>query len=97
MCTARSWLASLIASVVLSPTISYAYDEQDIPLSAVPEHILAAAKSALSGVELVEAELITSDNQLFYELEGVKDDTEYEILISQDGELLKVERDDEND
>ena len=91
----RSWSALLIVGTFFYPAIGYACEEQKIPLATVPEHIVAAAELALSGVQLLEAELVSSDSQLFYELEGVKDDTEYEILISHDGELLKVEREDE--
>lgn len=91
----RIWLTLIIAATFLYPVIGYACEEQDIPLAAVPEHILATAESALSGVQLVEAELISNDSQLFYEIEGLRNNTEYEILISQDGELLKVEKEDE--
>ena len=78
----RPWLASLIAGVIFYPTTIQACEEQEIPLTAVPEHVLAAAESALSGVQLIEAELVSSDSLLIYELEGLRNDTEYEIFIS---------------
>ena len=66
------WLTLLIAAALLYPVIGYSCEEQQIPLAAVPEHILAAAESALSGVQLVEAELISNNSQLFYEPRGSK-------------------------
>ena len=48
----------------------------------------------MSGIQLVEAELISGGTAAFYELEGRKDNTEYEILISLEGDLIKIERDD---
>ena len=80
----------------LLPTTIQACEEQEIPLTAVPEHVLAAAESALSGVQLIEAELVSSDSLLIYELEGLRNDTEYEIFISHEGELMKIERDEDD-
>lgn len=71
-----------------------ACEEQDIPLASLPAHILAAAQASLAGIELTEAELINTQAGPIYEVEGLKDDKEYEIHLTQDGKLIKVELDD---
>ena len=96
MSNKHAWIGSLTAGFLIFPGVTSGCEEQDIPLSAVPQHVLAAAESALSGVQLVQAELVSSNNHLFYELEGLQNDTEYEIVISHDGELVRLERDDDH-
>ena len=83
-----------VLAAASGPISAQAGEETEIPLSQVPAHILRAAESALPGVELVEAETMNVDSGLIYELEGMKDNQEYEIQISEKGQLIEVKLDD---
>ena len=69
-------------------------EEQEVPLEAVPEHVLAAARAAVEGVELAEAEV---EVVLIYELEGTVDGREVEIEVTSEGQVVEVEYEDEDD
>ncbi len=66
-------------------------DEQEIALDQVPEESLAAARSSVKGIEIIEAEIEREDDEIVYELEGILDGVEYDIEVSADGELLEIE------
>ena len=72
-------------------------DEEEIPLSEVPEKALEAAKKAVPGIRLTEAEFEKTSEGEVYEVEGTLDGVEYEITISADGKVLEVEREDEGE
>jgi len=67
--------------------------EEDIPLDKVPEKIKAAAEKAVKGIKLTEAELEDG----VYELEGKVGDDEYEIKITPEGKVIKIEKEDDDD
>lgn len=73
--------------------------EKEIPLSQVPEIVIAAARQAVPNIKLTEAEVSETSHGLIYELEGTVDDKEYEIRVTADGKVLKViqEFDDDED
>lgn len=71
-------------------------NERKIPLSEVPEIIIDAAKKAVKGIELKEAEIEKENNTKIYELEGVANDKEYEVEIDEKGIVLDVEIDDDD-
>lgn len=72
-------------------------NERKIPLSEVPKIIIDAAKKAVKGIELKEAEIEEENNTKIYELEGVANDKEYEVEIDEKGTVLYVEIDDDDD
>jgi hypothetical protein len=64
-------------------------DELEIPLSAVPQSVLDAAKKAVAGFEAKEAEV---EPALIYALEGEAKGVEYEVEVTSEGELVEVEK-----
>ena len=68
-------------------------DETEIPLAEVPGPVMAAARQAVPGIEITEAEIEDEDGQKVYELSGEADGKRYEIEISGTGEILEVEED----
>lgn len=71
--------------------------EDEIPLSEVPENVKKAALAAVPGIVFEEASRETEDGTLVYELEGEADGKEYEIEVTEAGEVIKIEVDDEDD
>lgn len=64
-------------------------DELEIPLSAVPQSVLDAAKKAVAGFDAKEAEV---EPVLIYALEGEAKGVEYEVEVTSEGELVEVEK-----
>lgn len=71
--------------------------EKDIALSKVPGKVLAAAKAAVPGITLTEAEVESTDKGVVYELEGVLAGSEYEIKVSADGKVLRIKQEVDDD
>ena len=65
-------------------------DDEDIPLSQVPENIKKIAKKAVEGLKLTEAELEDG----VYELKGYVEDRKYEVKITPKGKVVKIEKKD---
>ena len=65
--------------------------EKAIPLSEVPAPALAAARAAVAGIVLTEAEMEKEGGQVIYEIEGNANGSEYEIEVTAEGEVLEVE------
>jgi len=76
-----------------------AEEEEEVPLSSVPEVVKAAAATAVPGIVLDEAERETEDGLVVYDLEGEAGGKEYELEITADGTVLdvEVEEDDEDE
>ena len=70
--------------------------EESVPLSEVPAPALNAAKAAVKGIVLTEAEVEKEDGQIVYELEGKANGKEYEIEVTAEGKVLEVEEEDED-
>lgn len=66
-------------------------NEIDIDLADVPAGIMEAAREALPGIEISEAEFEEEDGAMIYELEGMLGEQRYEIEIGQDGEIIEIE------
>ncbi len=90
-------LLPLLVLIFCGVTVALPGTEKDIPLSEVPEAIIAAAQAAVPGIELTGAEVEKTDSTLVYELEGTVDGAEFEIEISADGTVLGTEAADEDD
>lgn len=78
-------------------------DEQDegdaeheltVPLTALPPAVLDAARKAVEGIELREAEV---ESVLVYELEGEVGEKEYELEVTAEGQVLEVEAGEEDE
>ena len=90
----KTTFAFLITAAIGIPA-SVACTEEDIPLSEVPELVMAAASEAVERIVIVEAERIGDDDTVVYELEGRAGGIEYEIHVSPTGEVLRIEEDDD--
>ncbi len=66
--------------------------EKAIPLSEVPTVALEAARAAVAGITLTEAEIDEEGGRLIYELAGRANGSDYEIEVTADGEVLEVEQ-----
>ena len=72
-------------------------DDIEIPLSDVPQKVIDAARSAVPGIVFEEASVEMEDGLEVFELEGEADGVEYEIEVTAEGEVLEIERDDDED
>ncbi len=89
----------LVAIVVIAlagcaPLEELFESEKSIPLSEVPAPALEAARAAVEGIVLTEAEVEEEDGQLVYEIEGRANGKEYEIEVTAEGEILEIEQED---
>lgn len=71
-------------------------DDEEIPLAKVPRPAMKAARAALPGAKLVEAEIVRNERGLVYEIEATRDGKEYEILVTPDGQVVKVQEEAED-
>lgn len=68
-----------------------------MPLSELPAVVIAAAEAAVEGIVLTEAEVEESRKGMIYEVEGYVDETEYEIEIIPEGDVIEVEIENDHD
>ncbi len=87
-----NWLKAMPLLLLIS-ACTLLESERVIPLSEVPQEILAAAQQAVPGIQIEEAEIEMENGQQVYELSGIAAGQEYEIEISGTGEILEVEED----
>ncbi|MCE9587052.1 MAG: hypothetical protein K8R57_01915 [Verrucomicrobia bacterium] len=64
-----------------------------IPLTAVPEAVLASVDAHVPGIYLNEAHLTHQGKKEIYELEGLSQSATYEISATSNGHILDVDRD----
>ena len=87
---------TIISIAVLSSVCAFAHClEQDVPITSVAPYILEAAASARAGFVVEEATRIDDGGGVAYELEGSAGGSRYEILVSEDGDVLEIEEDDD--
>lgn len=91
------FLAMVAVTLAVGITVASAGNEEEIALSEVPAKVLEAARKAVPGIKLTEAEVEKTSDGLVYELEGTKDGKEYEIKVSAAGKVLKTEIEDDDD
>ncbi|MHC4170276.1 MAG: PepSY domain-containing protein, partial [Planctomycetota bacterium] len=72
-------------------------NEKEIPLSEVPAAAVAAAKGAVAGIELTEADVEKEDGRMVYDIEGTANGKEYTIEVTAEGEVLEVEEETADD
>ena len=91
----NNYLKILAIAVISTMTLSACTDKDndiEIPLSAVPENVITIVQNTLPGISLTEAEKEVKDDTVIYELEGeLINGKEYEIEITEDGTILKIE------
>lgn len=71
--------------------------DEPIALAQVPAAVRATAEKALAGVVLKEAELKNENKKVLYEIKGEAGGKNFDILVRDDGTLIKVTPDDDND
>ncbi len=90
----RSTLA-VITMLTLTLLTACADNDTEIPLSEIPADVIAMIQNILPGISLSEAEKEIEDGTIIYELAGkLIDGKEYEIEITESGEIIKIELDD---
>ena len=101
----KYWHAmTLVAAFAAAPAV-FADDkkkndevEEKIALDQLPAAVKKAAEEAVKGLVITEVEKVTKKDSQFYEVEGkAADGKEYEVKISPEGKVLKVEQEDEVD
>lgn len=63
--------------------------ELAVPVSALPEAVVRAAKKAVEGLQLEEGEV---ESVLVYELTGHADGRKVEIEVTSEGDVIEIER-----
>lgn len=85
-------------TILSTLTLSACFDQDndiEIPISEVPANIITIVQNTLPGIDLSEAEKEIKDDAVIYELEGeLINGKKYEIKISEDGTIIKVELED---
>ena len=84
------------AAIRAAKKIAEAQD-QPVALADVPAAVLATAENALAGVVLKEAERKTEGNRVIYEIKGEIAGEGYDIVVYEDGTLVKITPDDDID
>ncbi len=69
----------------------------DIPMGAIPEPVMNAAKHAHPGVAITEPEIRSEKGQLFYKVELKVGKEKHELQIDAAGKIISDEKDTEND
>ncbi|NND70558.1 MAG: hypothetical protein HKN43_03165 [Rhodothermales bacterium] len=65
--------------------------ERTVQIAEVPEVVIDAAMAAVPGIEIQEVSVDSEKGQTVYEIEGVTASSEFEIEISEDGQVLEIE------
>lgn len=92
----RSTIPLLVLLLSAAPALTQSAAEE-VSIDEVPLLVLDAAREVLPGAELVKAMIEITDKGIIYEIEGILDGEEYEILVTEEGVVLEVElKDDDN-
>jgi len=84
----------MLTLIILTGVIvAFADNDKEIPLSWVPDQAMEAAKKAVPGIHIVEAERHRTHKGVVYELDGVADGKKYEVNVTADGEVLTIIQD----
>ncbi len=89
-------ISTIIILSALSLSACFDKDnEVEIPTSEVPANIITIVQNTLPGIDLSKTIKEVKDGTVIYELEGVLiNGKEYEIKISEDGTIIKIELED---
>ncbi|MEQ8955358.1 MAG: PepSY domain-containing protein [Gammaproteobacteria bacterium] len=80
----------LITSVTACSAIEME-NEREVAFSEVPEAVLAAARGAVPGITVMEAEMEVEEGRTIYEFEGKVGNRNYEVEVDAEGEVLEIE------
>lgn len=78
----------VLAVVLAAPALALA---DSVPLEQVPAAVRAAIEREVGDGRLEEIERETRDGRPVYEVEFTRNNTEHEVLIAEDGTVLKRE------
>jgi uncharacterized membrane protein YkoI len=78
----------VLAVVLVAPALALA---DSVPLEQVPAAVRAAIERELGDGRLEEIERETRDGRPVYEVEFTRNNKEHEVLIAEDGTVLKRE------
>jgi uncharacterized membrane protein YkoI len=81
-------IALVLAVVLAVPALARA---DSLPLEQVPAAVRAAIEREVGDGRLEEIERETRDGRPVYEVEFTRNNTEHEVLIAEDGTVLKRE------
>ena len=72
-------------------------EDEEVPVSIadIPEKVVKALQKALPGSEIEEAELETEDGQRVYELTVSHENKTFEVEITPQGKVVKIEQEDD--
>ncbi len=85
---------AMLATLMLS-ACSDTDNDIEIALSEVPANIITIVQNTLPGISLTEAEKEVKNDIVIYELEGqLINGKEYEIEITGNGTIIKIELED---
>lgn len=91
------WCLMFLVFFGISTGKLFAEEEQEIPITSVPEKIQEVIKRIFPKIKLIEAEIEKTKSGVVYELEGKVDDKIYEIVIKPDGTLIRIELEEEDE
>ena len=85
-----------IALTVLTLGVSACalWQEDEIPIAQLPPAAADAARGAVPGFELKSAEAKDRDGRTVYEIDGKANGVKHEVLVSANGEVIKVKAED---
>ena len=90
----KTSVIAILSTLVLS-ACSDKDNDIEIALSEVPANIITIVQNTLPGISLTEAKKEVKDDIVIYELEGqLINGNEYEIEITGNGTIIKIELED---
>ncbi|HIE28903.1 TPA: hypothetical protein EYP66_16635 [Candidatus Poribacteria bacterium] len=84
--------ALFVASIALQVAANDDDNDEEVPVSDVPAKVLQAANKAVSGGEVTKVEKEVEDGEVIYDVKKVVDGVSYEIEVTVDGVVKKVEK-----
>ena len=88
----RRVLGLALLPLCLASLPGRADSDSQVPLSEVPEQVLAAVRNAHPGIEIESAARVQHASGAAYEIEGDADGTEFEYTVSPDGRIVETDR-----
>ena len=98
----KIWRVVLAVSVVsclagcASLGSAFKEDEDKIPLASVPTAVTDTAVAAVKGFAATKASMEKHEGRTVFELKGRADAGEYELKITADGKLIRLELEEED-